>query len=346
MNFSSSGSSDPEGQPLTYSWTFGDGVTSTVANPSHTYTQSGRFTARLSVSDGTNTTLSTPIVVTVGTPPTVSILAPTDGNTFRAGDVISFSGDATDTEDGTLPASAYTWTIDFLHDGHVHPGIPLVGVKSGTFTIPITGHDFRGNTRFRFTLTVTDSSGLSTTKSVIIWPQKVNLTFNTVPAGLTLYVDGIASVTPFVYDTLIGFNHTVDARDQSSGTSSYTFSSWSDGGGSQHTIVAPSTDQSVHRDLQRRLDSGDAGLRPGGRLDPPDASEHGRNRLRPGPDRRKPERRRDRLEQRNLQHHLGHGQPRKPVPTRRADHPERRDQPGDLTMPRTSPLEPTPSPSA
>ena len=39
--FSSSGSSDPEGQPLTYSWNFGDGGTSTAANPSHTYTSPG-----------------------------------------------------------------------------------------------------------------------------------------------------------------------------------------------------------------------------------------------------------------------------------------------------------------
>ena len=37
VTFSSSGSSDPEGQPLTYSWDFGDGATSTAANPSHTY---------------------------------------------------------------------------------------------------------------------------------------------------------------------------------------------------------------------------------------------------------------------------------------------------------------------
>ena len=29
---------------------------------------------------------------------------------------------------------------------------------------------------------------------MIIWPEKVNLTFNTVPAGLTLYLDGIAKV--------------------------------------------------------------------------------------------------------------------------------------------------------
>ena len=60
----------------------------------------------------------------VGAKPTATILTPQDGIFFKAGDVISFSGDATDPEDGTLPASAFTWNIDFLHDGHVHPGIP------------------------------------------------------------------------------------------------------------------------------------------------------------------------------------------------------------------------------
>jgi glucose/arabinose dehydrogenase len=243
VNFSSAGSSDPEGQPLTYAWTFGDGGTSTAANPSHTYTQAGRYTARLSLSDGTNTTLSTPITISAGTSPTATILTPQDGATFRAGDVISFSGNASDLEDGTLPASAYTWNIDFLHEGHVHPGTAQTGVKSGTFTIPTTGHDFSGNTRYRIALTVIDSDGLTTTTSVIIWPQKVNLTFNTVPAGLTLYLDGIAKTTPFVYDTLIGFNHTIEARNQSVGTTSYTFASWSDSGAQMHTIVVPSAAQ-------------------------------------------------------------------------------------------------------
>ena len=67
-----------------------------------------------------------------------------------------------------LPDSAFTWNIDFLHDGHVHPGTPVTGVRSGSFTIPTSGHDFSGNTRYRITLTVRDSTGLTATKSVII----------------------------------------------------------------------------------------------------------------------------------------------------------------------------------
>jgi glucose/arabinose dehydrogenase/PKD repeat protein len=243
VDFSSAGSSDPEGQPLTYSWTFGDGGTSTAGNPTHTYLQAGQYTARLSVSDGVNTTLSIPLTISVGNKPAATILSPQDGRTFQAGDVISFSGNATDTEDGTLPASAFTWNIDFLHETHVHPGVPVTGVKSGSFTIPTSGHDFSGNTRYRIALTVTDSDGLTTTQMVTIYPQKVNLTFNTVPSGLTLFLDGIAKVGGFVYDTLVGFTHTIEARDQGSGSTAYTFQSWSDGGASQHQIVAPSAPQ-------------------------------------------------------------------------------------------------------
>ena len=136
-----------------------------------------------------------------------------------------------------------TWTVDFLHDGHVHPGATQSGLKSGTFTIPTTGHDFSGNTRYRITLTVVNSVGLSASTSVIIWPAKVNLSFATTPPGLTLYLDGIAKVTPFVYDTLPNFVHTIEARGQSSGSTTYQFASWSDGGAQLHTITVPSTAQ-------------------------------------------------------------------------------------------------------
>src|SRR5262249_35417502 len=152
--FSSAGSFDPEGQPLTYSWAFGDGSASTEANPTHTYTTAGAYQARLTVSDGVNSSLSTPLTISVGSVPSATILAPTDGTIFRAGDVITYSGDGTDPDDGRLPDSAFTWNIDFLHDGHVHPGTPITGVRSGSFTIPTSGHDFSGNTRYRISLTV------------------------------------------------------------------------------------------------------------------------------------------------------------------------------------------------
>ncbi|MGW5238720.1 PQQ-dependent sugar dehydrogenase [Monashia sp. NPDC004114] len=242
VSFSSAGSSDPENTPLIYSWTFGDNTTSTEANPTHRYSTAGQYTARLTVSDGVSATSATPITISAGNVPTPTILTPTDGSTFVAGDVISYSGSATDTEDGTLPASAFTWNIDFLHEGHVHPGTPIVGVKSGTFTIPTAGHDFSGNTRYRITLTVVDSSGLSSSRSVTVFPRKVNLSFASQPSGRTLYLDGIAHTAPFVYDTLIGFHHNIEARNESVNGTSYTFASWSDGGAQQHDIVVPATD--------------------------------------------------------------------------------------------------------
>jgi len=240
VNFSSAGTSDPEGKPLTYAWNFGDGTNSSAANPTHTYSVAGPYQARLTVSDGVNSTLSAPLSISVGNRPVVTLTTtPSDGALFRAGDVISFSGTATDAEDGTLPASAYTWNIDFLHEGHVHPGAPITGVTSGTFTIPTSGHDFSGFTRYRITLTVTDTSGLQSAQSATVFPDKVNLTFNSTPGGLPIYLDGIAHTTPFTYDTLIGFQHDIEARNTTIGTTNYTFASWSDGGTQDHVIAVP-----------------------------------------------------------------------------------------------------------
>ena len=284
MNFSSAGSSDPEGQPLTYSWTFGDGGTSTAANPTHTYTQAGQYTARLSVSDGTNSDA-------LDADHDQGRHA-ADGDDPHAAGRSDLPGRGRDLFQRQCyrPRRRHA-AGERLHLEHRLPprgarasGHAQTGVKSGTFTIPTTGHDFSGNTRYRITLTVTDSDGLTTTTSVIIWPQKVNLTFDTVPAGLTLYLDGIAKTTPFVYDTLVGFNHTIEARNQSVGTTSYTFASWSDSGAQTAHDRRAERHADVHRDLQRRHGSVHASVRPGGQLDTAE-------RIRPRSRRRSPRRR-------------------------------------------------------
>ena len=241
VNFSSAGSSDPEGQPLSFQWNFGDGSAATTPNPSHTYLAGGQYIAVLSVSDGTTTRNATPLNISVGNPPQATILGPANGSTFRAGQEISFSGAGADPEDGDLPASAFSWVVNFHHSTHVHPALPLVGTTSGSFVIPASGHDFSGDTRYEIRLTVTDSSGLQNSSSIFIFPDKVNLTFDTVPGGRTLRLDGISRTAPFVHDTLIGFAHTIEAADQTVSGTVYTFANWSDGGAQMHTITVPTS---------------------------------------------------------------------------------------------------------
>ena len=91
MAFSSAGSSDPEGGALTYSWNFGDGTTSTAANPTKTYTANGTYTATLTVRDPHGATGTASVQIGVGnTAPTVTITAPANGQLFSFGDTVPF----------------------------------------------------------------------------------------------------------------------------------------------------------------------------------------------------------------------------------------------------------------
>src|SRR5206468_3800350 len=159
--------------------------------------------------DGVNSTLSSSLTVTVGGRPLPTILSPRDGITFRGGDVIQYTGVASDPEDGQLPPSAFSWTILFHHEGHIHPGGTITNTSSGTLLIPTTGHDFQGATSYEIILSVTDSDGLKGSTSVTIYPEKVNLFFETDPNGLYIDVAGIRKTAPFIIDALIGFEYEI-----------------------------------------------------------------------------------------------------------------------------------------
>ncbi len=66
VNFSGTGSRDPEGGALTYAWTFGDGSTGTGATVSHIYGTNGSYTATLKVTDNASQTGTASAAITVG----------------------------------------------------------------------------------------------------------------------------------------------------------------------------------------------------------------------------------------------------------------------------------------
>jgi chitinase len=67
ISLSSAGSADPDGNVVGYSWNFGDGNSSTAANPSHSYNSDGQYTITLTITDDEGATDSVTTTATVGT---------------------------------------------------------------------------------------------------------------------------------------------------------------------------------------------------------------------------------------------------------------------------------------
>ena len=105
--FSGSRSSDPNGDPLTYQWDFGDGRAAIGIESDHIFTEEGFFEITLTVTDNqdlSNTT-SVKVLVSENLPPEVEILAPEATLTHRP---LLIEGRATDPEGMAL---TYTWWL-------------------------------------------------------------------------------------------------------------------------------------------------------------------------------------------------------------------------------------------
>jgi uncharacterized repeat protein (TIGR01451 family) len=238
VQFSSAGSSDAFGQPLSYSWDFGDGsAPSASANPSYTYTASGTYTATLTVSNGTQTASSSTTVVVGQVPPTASITAPA---TYNAGSTVSFSGSATDPVDSSVPAYDYAWKVDFYRGGVIDPSYygevaqpsygPVSGITSGSFQIPADPYQ-TPDSFYRITLTVTDSRGLQTVVTKDIHPNLTSFTVNTDVPGTGFYVDGTWHPSSYTAQDVVGAQHVLIgmALPQVIGGTRYRFIGWADG---------------------------------------------------------------------------------------------------------------------
>lgn len=136
-------STDSDGTIASWFWDFGDGLTSTLQNPTHQYSAAGTYTVTLTVTDDDGATNSTSQNITV----TAINFPPTTNFTYSPGspttdDTIQFTDSSTD-PDGTI----VSWSWDF-GDG-------------GTSTLQNPTHQYSSTGAYTVTLTVTDDNGMT-----------------------------------------------------------------------------------------------------------------------------------------------------------------------------------------
>jgi glucose/arabinose dehydrogenase len=253
--------------PLSYQWQRNSSNISGATSTSYTLNNAqlsdsgAQFRCVVTNSFGTATSNQAQLTVTANNPPVANITAPANGSLYNAGTTINYSGDGTDPEDITIPASGFTWWVDFHHDDHTHPHVlPVSGSKTGSFNIPNIG-ETDDNVWFRIYLKVRDSGGLENTTYVEIFPRKATITLASNPTGLQLRLDGSPVTAPHVFVGVVGMIRSIEAvSPQALGGNTYNFVSWSDGGARSHNITTPSSNTTYTATFNTVVSNGD-GLR-------------------------------------------------------------------------------------
>jgi len=253
VRFDGTASTDPDaGDTLSYAWDLdADGAydDSSAADPTWTYTAAAAVDAGLRVTDSHGASATTTVRVTVGNPegldPVPVIDSPAGTLTWSVGQTVSFSGRAVDAQDGQLPASALSWRLAIRHCAtngtcHTHNVQDFPGVASGSFVAP--DHDYPSY--LQLTLTATDSTGRTGSKTVDLQPKTVSLNFASSPSQATLTVGGTQQRTPFSRTVIAGSTNSISADSPQKLPPlnlKYAFTGWAHGGARTQNIIAPGT---------------------------------------------------------------------------------------------------------
>lgn len=237
----SAAQSNPQLPHTTYVWDFGDGARGLGVKATHTFTTKSTFKVRLTATTGQGVASSATAAVVAGdTPPVPVITLPKDGTTYKAGDTIHYAGTATDSDDGTLSASAMQWTVVFHHLDHFHPYLgPVKNTASGLFTIGRDG-ETSPVTWYEIKLTVTDADGVRVSTSRTMYPREVTLKLasNISAAPLELDESPTPSAVPYSFKAVENFPRTISAPASfKKNGRTFSFVRWSDGGARIHQVV-------------------------------------------------------------------------------------------------------------
>ncbi|MEO0471069.1 MAG: PQQ-dependent sugar dehydrogenase [Bacteroidota bacterium] len=168
-------SSDPDQQDLDYLWDFGDGTTSTEANPSHTFVAAGNapeaFLVQLTVTDseGASHEVSQNISLN-NSPPQVSISSFIDGQNYTTTGktVLPLRAEVSDAEHDQTDLT-YAWQTILYHNTHFH----IDPADEAVETTTIIAGEGCGDESYHYgvRLTVSDPAGLSTVVEQSLFPK-------------------------------------------------------------------------------------------------------------------------------------------------------------------------------
>lgn len=156
VNFSGAGSYDPDGTIASYSWNFGDGTTSTQANPSKIYNNVGNYTATLTVTDNSGASASSSVLITVQQNPDAVIyvnsismsLVKSGRNTSAQAVVTVYDGDG-----APRPNVTVTGNWSGLTSG------TATGTTNSSGQVVFTSNSTKNRGTFTFTVTKISASG-------------------------------------------------------------------------------------------------------------------------------------------------------------------------------------------
>ncbi|WP_330463773.1 ThuA domain-containing protein [Micromonospora zamorensis] len=208
VQFSSAGTTDPDpGNTLSYQWTFGDGTSSTAANPSKVYTANGNYTAQLKVTDNTGKTGFANVQITVGnSAPVVTITTPSNGGMLTFGDKVSYQITVTDPDGGTVDCSKVVLNPALGHDDHAHETTEYPGCSGTISTDLLGGHPDGANLFYVLNARYTDSGGaggaapLTGTAQAILQPKHKQSEYFSSQSGIRVVDQAAAESTKRVGD--------------------------------------------------------------------------------------------------------------------------------------------------
>ncbi|MDO7852484.1 InlB B-repeat-containing protein [Hymenobacter convexus] len=228
VQFTGSNSTDPAGSSLTYLWNFGDGTTSSAANPAHTFTTPNSapeaYTVTLTVTNGQGLSNQATVLVSANnTPPQVTITSPAAGTLYplTANTVYQLRATVTDAEQSGHLLS-YQWQTILHHQTHEHPD-PIDTTRQTSTTIVPYGCGTE-TYYYRILLTVTDAAGLATTQEVRLNPDCNATSFTLINADTDTDIQSLVNGAVLDLATLPTRNLNIRANANPATTASVVFS--------------------------------------------------------------------------------------------------------------------------